>query len=121
MNEHPSISVVIPTYNRAEHLEACLASVQQQSLMPYELIVVDDGSTDQTEALCRKIGGKLRYLPQENRGVSAARNYGIRESQGDWIAFLDSDDRWAPTKLAAQWNYVQQHPDVRILQTEELW
>jgi len=90
------ISVIIPAWNRAERLVRALDSVFAQDLAPHEIIVVDDGSTDHTRELVARRFGGVRYLYQQNRGVSSARNAGIRAATGDWIALLDSDDRWHP-------------------------
>ena len=97
-----SVTVIIPTYNRAELLERALTSVLAQSRLPDEVLVVDDGSADDTAARVREGFPSVRLLEQENAGVSAARNRGIREASGEWLAFLDSDDEWAPTKLETQ-------------------
>lgn len=97
-----SITVVIPTYNRAGWLPATVASVLQQTRPPDEVLIVDDGSRDDTEAVCRALPAPVRYVRQENAGVSAARNRGVREANGEWIAFLDSDDLWEPAKLEVQ-------------------
>ena len=93
------ISVIIPTWNRAGCLPAALDSVFAQSLKPHEVIVVDDGSTDNSRAIIRQRFSDVRYIYQQNRGVSSARNTGIGAAGGDWIALLDSDDRWEPHKL----------------------
>ena len=100
----PKVSVVIPTFNRAHILGRAIASVLGQTHADLELIIVDDGSVDGTEALVRGIADRrLRYVRQErNRGVSAARNRGIAEARGEWLAFLDSDDEWLPQKLERQ-------------------
>ena len=89
------VSVVIPTYNRADFLREAIASALQQDYPNVELIVVDDGSRDDTAAVVGEFGPAVHYLWQENRGVSAARNRGAAASTGDLIAFLDSDDLWA--------------------------
>ena len=98
----PLVSVVIPNYNHARFLRATLDSVLAQTYAHYEILVVDDGSTDDSEAVVRGFGGRVRYLPQKNAGVSHARNRGIREARGEYIALLDADDLWHPTKLAKQ-------------------
>jgi len=98
----PRISVVIPTYNRAAQVPAAIRCVLEQSLPPHEVIVIDDGSTDDTAEALAPLMEQIRYIRTENRGVSAARNRGIREATGDWIAFLDSDDTWHPEKLRKQ-------------------
>lgn len=97
------ISVVIPTWNRAERLMGAVRSVLEQTVSPLELIVVDDGSTDDTVTRLTEIGDpRLRVLEIEHAGVSVARNRGARAASGGWLAFLDSDDRWQPEKLARQ-------------------
>lgn len=114
------IAVVIPTHNRAPVLAAALDSVLQQSAPPDECLVVDDGSTDGTENLVRRSYPGVTYLRQPHRGVSAARNLGIRQARADWVAFLDSDDRWMPGKLAAQRRALESCDRV-ICHTDELW
>lgn len=96
------IAVIIPTYNRAHTLERCLDSVLAQTSLPDSITVIDDGSTDQTKALIEKQYPDVNYSYQSNRGVSAARNVGISQTQCQWIALLDSDDEWFPTKLELQ-------------------
>lgn len=96
------ISVVIPTYNRASQIPAAVRCVLEQSLPPYEVIVVDDGSTDTTADALAPFMERIRYIRTTNGGASAARNRGVLEAQGDWIAFLDSDDTWSPSKLQRQ-------------------
>jgi glycosyltransferase involved in cell wall biosynthesis len=100
------ISVVIPAYNAAHFLPACLKSVFAQTLEPAEVMVVDDGSTDDTATVARGLGA--RVISRPNGGLSAARNTGIESSSSDWIALLDADDRWAPEKLQAQAELVQE-------------
>ncbi|MES9846080.1 MAG: glycosyltransferase family A protein [Candidatus Sedimenticola sp. PURPLELP] len=115
------ISVVIPTHNRATVLERALASVLTQTHPAMEVIVVDDGSEDRTRELLAQKFPSVRYLHQPNQGVSSARNLGIANARGDWIAFLDSDDEWLPGKLQAQKELLSNHPDIRICHTEEIW
>ena len=115
-----SVSVVIPTYNREERLPAAIRSVLEQTAPPSEIIVVDDGSTDGTAALVRAYP-EVRYLHQENQGVSAARNYGIRSARHDWIALLDSDDEWLPRKVERQWSALERDPQFRFCHTDEIW
>ena len=116
-----SVSVIIPTYNRVRTLPRALDSVLAQTRAVDEIIVVDDGSTDSTVDLLLANYPQVKLLQQPNLGVSAARNHGIREASSDWIALLDSDDRWLPTKLEAQVALVEQRPDHRLCHTEEIW
>jgi glycosyltransferase involved in cell wall biosynthesis len=96
------VSVVIPTYNYARYLSAAVDSALSQSLPPAELIVVDDGSTDETERVLEGYRDRIQVLRQKNRGVSAARNAGAAVATGDLLAFLDADDLWLPGKLELQ-------------------
>jgi len=115
------VSVVVPTYNRVYCLPDTIASVLAQTHGNVELIVVDDGSTDGTEALMRERYGsepRLRYLRQDNRGVSAARNKGIDAARGDFIALLDSDDTWLPWKLEVQLACMRRFPSAVMAHTE---
>jgi hypothetical protein len=100
--EAPRFSVVIPTHNRAAHLAEAIRSAWNQTYPPHEIVVVDDGSTDDTPSTVARLiqdGVPVRYLRQANQGAAAARNHGIRAATGDWIALLDSDDTWLPRKL----------------------
>jgi glycosyltransferase involved in cell wall biosynthesis len=99
----PSISVIIPTFNRASQILGAVESVLAQTLSPFEIIVIDDGSTDQTAEVLEPVMEKIRYIKTVNGGVSSARNRGILEARGEWIAFLDSDDTWESVKLERQW------------------
>ncbi|MFP4307685.1 MAG: glycosyltransferase family 2 protein [Desulfococcaceae bacterium] len=121
MNTSPLISVVIPAYNRAWTLRNAVDSVLDQAYSPFELLVIDDGSADETPALLREYGDRIRVFRQSNQGVGAARNRGIAVARGSLIAFLDSDDRWLPGKLAAQAAFFEEHPEALICQTEEIW
>jgi glycosyltransferase involved in cell wall biosynthesis len=98
----PTISVIIPTYNRATYVTKAIDSILAQTYTDYEIIVVDDGSTDNTKEVLKPYKDKINYIYQENRGVSSARNTGIHAALGQWIAFLDSDDIWLPDKLSSQ-------------------
>ena len=118
---NPSVSVIIPTYNRGWSLRAAIDSVQAQAFDDFELIVVDDGSTDDTPQILDDYGPAVTVIRQANAGVSAARNTGIRAARGALVAFLDSDDRWLPEKLSAQVDFFAAHPDAMICQTEETW
>ncbi|TAL35599.1 MAG: glycosyltransferase [Spirochaetes bacterium] len=117
----PLFSVVIPTYNRADLTRRAVASVLDQDFDDYELILVDDGSTDGTPALERAFAGRLTYLRRDNGGVSAARNAGIRAARGTHLAFLDSDDQWLPGALRAHDSFIRANPGIRIHQAEEIW
>lgn len=104
----PTVSVIIPTYNRADCLPRSIDSILSQDYKEYEIIVVDDGSTDNTRQILQPYIDKelIRYIYRDNAGCAAARNTGIDAAKGDWIAFLDSDDRWLPDKLAVQMEYL---------------
>jgi glycosyltransferase involved in cell wall biosynthesis len=115
------ISVIIPTHNRASTLPRAIDSVLDQSLRADEIIVVDDGSDDDTARLLAHDYPEVVYLHQSNRGVSSARNLGISKARGEWIALLDSDDAWLPEKLALQQQAVKKNPKLRICHTEEIW
>jgi glycosyltransferase involved in cell wall biosynthesis len=117
----PSVSVIIPTYNRAWSIKRAVDSVLEQTCRDFELIVVDDGSSDETPGLLEAYRGAIKWVRQENRGVSAARNRGVSESSAGLIAFLDSDDYWYPEKLAAQAAFFEAHPEALICQTQEIW
>lgn len=117
----PTVSAIIPTYNRWPIVGAAVASVLAQSYRDFELIVVDDGSTDETSTELAKFGSQIRYFYQDRGGVSAARNFGVRQSRGWLIAFLDSDDLWHPDKLQVQVAFMETHPEVQICQTDEVW
>ncbi len=116
-----TISVIIPTYNRKKSLIQAIQSVLEQTHTTYEVIVVDDGSTDLTEAVIAEQFPEIKYHSQPHQGVSAARNLGISLAQGQWLAFLDSDDLWLAKKLELQVSYFKQHPEVKICHTEEIW
>lgn len=112
MIEVPTVSVIIPTYNRAHLIRKSLESVLNQTFDDFEIIVFDDGSTDDTEKVVKQFTDeRIRCLRHEqNRGAAAARNTGIRAARGDYIAFLDSDDEWLPHKLAKQLTALQSAP-----------
>lgn len=111
----PTISVVCPTYNSAAYVADTIQSVLQQTMPPLELIVSDDGSTDQTveiiERLSENAPFEVSVLKNSHRGPGAARNAGIFAAKGDWIAFLDSDDRWHPEKIARLTRAIIEHPE----------
>jgi glycosyltransferase involved in cell wall biosynthesis len=116
------VSVIIPTYNRASSVSRAVSSVLEQTFRDFELIVVDDGSIDDTPAALSRFDGKISVIKHpENLGVSAARNSGIKASQAPLIAFLDSDDYWLPEKLDIQVQYFSENPSAVVCQTEEIW
>jgi glycosyltransferase involved in cell wall biosynthesis len=102
INRKPLVSIIIPTYNRAQLLPAAIESVLGQGYPNTEVIIVDDGSTDDTQEVLGRFGNRINVVTQENKGAAAARNIGIRSSKGEIVAFLDSDDLWLPTKLERQ-------------------
>lgn len=121
---NPFISVIIPSFNRAPVLERAIYSVLRQSFTDFELIIVDDGSTDNTEELVKEIFKNYQqvyYFKTDNQGVSAARNFGAKKAQGQWLAFLDSDDEWFINKLEAQIEVLKQNPTATLIHTEEVW
>jgi GT2 family glycosyltransferase len=112
------VSVVIPTYNRGYIVGRAIESVLRQSHRPIEVIVVDDGSADDTRHVVERYGSPVRYLRQDNAGVSAARNTGLAAARGELIALLDSDDLWLPWKLAAQVAVLRRFPEVGMVWTD---
>jgi len=116
-----TVSVVIPTYDRAARVERAVASVLAQTRPADEVVVVDDGSTDGTAERLRTAFPAVTVLGTENRGVSAARNHGIARTSGDWIAFLDSDDEWREEKLEAQLEALAAAPGYRLCHCDEVW
>ncbi|MBW2470584.1 MAG: glycosyltransferase [Deltaproteobacteria bacterium] len=115
------VSIIIPTYNRKEFLSKAVDSVLAQSYPYYELIIVDDGSEDNTAELFASHDPRIIYLRQENRGPAAARNSGIQKAKHELIAFLDSDDRFAENKLDLQVRAMQAEPTFLISHTQEIW
>jgi glycosyltransferase involved in cell wall biosynthesis len=106
-------SVVIPAYNAAGFIRRTIDSVLAQTYRDYELIVVDDGSTDDTAEIVKSYGDRVRYIYQDNAGGGAGRNTGIAAAKYDWIALLDHDDEWLPEKLQAQMDLLERNPDLR--------
>jgi glycosyltransferase involved in cell wall biosynthesis len=117
----PEVSVIIPTYNRRAMLLEAIDSVFAQTTEAFELIVIDDGSTDSTAQHLKRLGRTIRIERVEHRGPAAARNRGVELAQAPLIAFLDSDDLWAPTKLERQLAFMRANPDCAISQTDEIW
>jgi len=114
----PRVSVVIPTFNCERYLEQTVESVLAQTYTDYEVIVVDDGSTDGTPSLLARYGQAVHYIRQANQGASAARNLAMSQARGELIAYLDADDLWMPEKLAIQVAYMDAHPRCGLLHTE---
>jgi glycosyltransferase involved in cell wall biosynthesis len=118
----PKVSVIIPTYDRLSMLKEAVNSVLAQDFEDFELIVVDDGSTDGTADEMKRYGGRVRLLHHsENKGVSAARNQGILHAKGKYIAFLDSDDLWVKGKLKIQVAFLEDNPHYALCYTDEIW
>jgi glycosyltransferase involved in cell wall biosynthesis len=111
----PLVSVIIPTFNRELFLPEALASVYAQNSAPLQVIVVDDGSTDNTAAVVRGWGTDLEYVYQANRGPAAARNTGIQHAKGEWVTFLDSDDVWSANGLRRQLELTETYPSARVI------
>ena len=116
----PTVSIVLPTYNRADVIGRALDSVHRQTFDDWELIVVDDGSTDGTAMLFQDSDPRIRYVRQENRGVYAARNHGLSLARGRYLTFLDSDDEWLPHYLALTTAFLDASPEDQYVMTE-LW
>jgi glycosyltransferase involved in cell wall biosynthesis len=116
------VSVIIPTFNRSQKIVRAVRSVLNQDFRDFEIVVVDDGSTDNTGAALNDYMPFIRYLRQPvNRGVSAARNRGVESSAAPWISFLDSDDYWLREKLRVQMEFLQRNPSAVACQTQEIW
>lgn len=113
-------SVIIPTFNRAHVLSRAIESVLSQSYPHFEIIVIDDGSTDETQNVLSKYP-RIKILKTINQGVSAARNVGINIACNPWICFLDSDDEWLESKLQLQAKFLTEHPSFKIVHGEEIW
>lgn len=116
----PLISVIIPIYNRAHLIERALNSVFDQTYENIEVIIVDDGSADDLTKVLT-LYKNIHYFFQENKGVSAARNLGLKKANGKYIALLDSDDEWHPSKLQKQIDFLKDNPHLRWVHTEEIW
>lgn len=119
--KNPVVSVIIPAFNRAWCLEETLQSVLGQMFRNFEVIVVDDGSTDDTSAILRQFPQVRAHRWEDNRGVSAARNFGLQIALGEWVCFLDSDDQWVENKLQVQVDWMQDHPECPACYTDEIW
>lgn len=111
----PIISVIVPTYNCAQYLPEALDSILAQQYPNLEIIVVDDGSSDGSAEIAESYGSPVRVIRQQNKGPAAARNRAAQEAKGEYLAFLDGDDIWLPGKLKAQVDYIQSHPEAKIV------
>lgn len=118
MNGAPRVSVIIPCFNSSPWIAETIESVLAQTFRDREVIVVDDGSTDGTGAILRRYGARIVHVSQSNCGAGAARNTGLRVARGEFIAFLDGDDKWHPDKLDAQVRVLDSHPEVGIVFTD---
>ena len=115
------VTAIITTHNRCELLPGALDSVLQQSRPADEIIIVDDGSTDGTANWLQQLDSCIRVIQRPQQGVSAARNAAIQAAGGEWLAFLDDDDRWLPHKLEKQLQMIDRHPGHRLCHGEEIW
>lgn len=114
MDDFPLISVVMPAYNSEKFIAEAINSVLNQNYQPIELIIIDDGSTDNTSKIIKKFGHLVRLIQQNNAGPAAARNKGVFEAKGELLAFIDADDVWHPEKLLTQVSYLKKNPNIGI-------
>lgn len=112
------MSVIIPAYNAEQYVIEAIQSVLDQDYKPVEILLIDDGSQDETVDLVKYNAPQVKIIQQINAGAAAARNTGLRYANGELICFLDADDGWFPGKLTAQVNYLQQHPEVGLVSTD---
>lgn len=119
MNQGPRFSVIIPNYNNADTLARAIESVLTQSYAAHEIIVIDDGSKDDSRAVVARFGAPVIYVYQENAGVSAARNHGARIATGDWLAFLDADDVYLAPRLQVHADWIRREPDLDFLMGDQ--
>jgi len=112
------VSVIVPTYNRARLVRAAVQSILAQTYKNFEIVVVDDGSTDDTKSALDGIDPRVRYIAQANAGAAAARNTAMARARGEFFAFLDSDDEWLPWKLEAEVALMRHHPDAALVWTD---
>ena len=118
----PEVSIIIPVYNRPQMLKRAVSSVLEQTFTDFELIVIDDGSMPPVHSsLEHLLDSRMKILAQPHAGVARARNMGISQARGQWVALLDSDDCWSPKKLELQLDYMQRHHEYSLAQCEEVW
>src|SRR5262245_55450805 len=118
MGYNPLISVIIPSFNSARFVVQAVESALAQTYSPIEIIVIDDGSNDNTRVVLGPFFEWIRYVYQSNAGLSNARNRGIKEARGDLIAFLDADDQWLPEKLVKQWDCLKMNLNAGLIHTD---
>ena len=116
-----NFSVIIPVFNRANLIKRAIKSVVDQSKSAQEIIVINDGSTDQTKTMLLEYRDHIKIIDQDNKGVSAARNAGIKYAKNEWLAFLDSDDEWHKDKLLKAEEFHNKYPQYKIFQSDEIW
>ena len=114
------VTIIIPTYNSSPFIGKAIDSVLAQTYTDYEIILVDDGSTDNTKEILEKYQDNITYILQPNQGVAIARNTGIRNSESEYIALLDSDDEWLPEKLELQMRTIEKNNDVGLVHTNDI-
>lgn len=120
--KNPFFTIIIPTYNRVNFLKIAVESLLAQNFTDYQIIIIDDGSSDKTQALIKKYQDvRIKYYYQNNQGPAAARNLGIKKAKGQYICFLDSDDRFRHDKLAITYKYIEENPEHKVFHTEEIW
>lgn len=117
MNNQPLISVIIPTYNSERYLSSAIESVLNQTYLNYELLVVDDGSTDSSTQIAQSFANHIHYLYKPWSGIYLTRDYGVKASASEWIAFLDADDLWLENKLSLQMQAVIDNPQIDMFFT----
>ena len=110
MNHSHLVSVIIPVYNCERYLKDAIVSVLNQTYRPLEVIVINDGSTDRSEAVANQFNSSIRYYSQQNKGLGATRNFGVEQAQGHFVAFLDADDLWFEHKIERQMRYFEEDP-----------
>jgi len=109
------VSVIIPAYNAEKYIGEAINSVLSQMYTDFEVIVIDDGSTDETQARVKEFGELVSYYYKQNNGPASARNFGVKKAKGEFIAFLDADDLWEPEKLEKQLNFLNRHPEIVLV------
>ena len=119
MKKNKLVTIIIPAYNKQDSITETLNSIYKQTFLNFEIIVIDDGSTDNTKQAVESFGNNVVYIYQKNKGQGAARNQGIKAAKGDYIAFLDADDFWEPTFLESCYNFLENHPDIVAVNTAQ--